>query len=451
MKNKFVTLLLSCIIAFGLWAYVVTNVSVTDSTSLHNVPVVFQNEGALTGRNLMLTEGTSQTVTLNITGTRSEILKLRPDNVSVVVDLSRIYDAGRRSVEYTVNYPSGVVSGDFEYTADKPRITLTVEEWVEKDVPVYYGYEGKVGEGYMVDYESIYMDYRRIRVSGPASMVEPIKQARFTVFLDGLTQSLDQDYEYTLCDEEGNPVEVENVEYVRTDVEKIHLKLDIQRYKTIKLKLDVLDGAGATEETSTILLDTDKIVVSGPDELLEALDQVVLGTLDLAEIKSAAKLTFPVTLPNGVINRSGVENVNVSVSFPALITKTFTITNIQPVNVPADTVASVVTRQINVKIRGPRSMVQRMQPSDISVTVDFGDMQAGATVTRQPNVTVSANFPEVGILECSPVTISLQEKPPETEPPETEPPETEPSTGPEAKTDTDPNGKPGTQKNGTTG
>ena len=88
MKSKFGTLLLSVLIACGLWAYVVTNVSVTDTTSLHNVPVVFQNEGALTERNLMLTGGTSQTVTLNITGTRSEILKLRPDNVSVVVDLS---------------------------------------------------------------------------------------------------------------------------------------------------------------------------------------------------------------------------------------------------------------------------------------------------------------------------------------------------------------------------
>lgn len=447
MKSKFGTLLLSVIIAFGLWAYVVTNVSVTDTTSLHNVPVVFQNEGALTGRNLMLTDGTAQTVTLNITGTRSEILKLRPDNVSVVVDLSRIYDAGRQNVGYVVNYPSDVVSGDFEYTADKTRIFLTVEEYVEKYVNVFFDYQGQVAEGYMVDFESVQVNHRRVLVSGPASMVEPISQAKVTVSLDGLTESLDQDFAYLLCDEEGNPVEVSNVDYVKTDVENIHLNLDIQRYKQVQLKLDVVDGGGATEETTSIVLDTESIMVSGPAALLENLDTLSVGSVNLAEIKETVKLTFPVTLPNGVTNRSGVESVTATVSFPALSTKTFTITNIQPVNVPADTVETVVTKQINVKIRGPRSVIQRMQPSDISVSVDFSSLQVGATVTLQPIVTISADYPGVGLMEVGAVTISLQEKPPETIPPETTPPEAEPQNDPNA----DPTVNPEKDKNGTTG
>lgn len=413
MKDKILSALVAIVIAFGLWTYVVTNVSVEDTTTIHNVPVVFQNEGALTGRNLMLTEGTAQTVNLTITGTRSEILKLNNNNVSVIVDLSRIYDAGHQSVQYTVNYPADAVITTFEYTADKPRISLTVEEQVSKTVDVYHSYTGQVAEGYMADYESVVMDTRKVVVTGPASVVDRVAQARFTISLDGLTAPLDQDYEYTLCDAEGNPVEVPNVEFVHTDVEKIHVNLSVQRYKEIQLKVKVNDGGGATEETSSIVLEMETITVSGTDDVLENLEYLEIGEINLAELKSETMLVFPINMPAGVTNRTGVEMVSVKVSFPALVTKTYTISNILPVNVPAGAEAAVVTKQVSVTVRGPKTMIQRMQASDITVTVDFGDMGIGSTVTKPPVVTVSANYPDVGILEYGHVTVSLQELPPE--------------------------------------
>lgn len=416
MKDKILTFLLAAVIAFGLWIYVVTNVSVEDTTTIHNVPVVFQNEGALTGRSLMLTEGSAQTVNLTITGTRSEILKLNNNNVSVIVDLSRIYDAGRQSVQYSVNYPADAVTTTFEYTADKPRISLTVEEQISKTVDVLHSYTGQVAEGYMADYETMVMDTRKIVVTGPASVVNQMAQARFDISLDGLTAPLDQDYEYTLCDAEGNPVEVPNVEFVHTDVEKIHVSMSIQRYKEIQLRVKVIDGGGATEETSSIVLDLETIMVSGTDEVLEDLEFLEVGEINLAEQKNDTVLQFPITMPSGVTNRTGVETVSVKLSFPALVTKTFTISNIQSVNVPADAEGVVVTKQVSVTVRGPRSIIQRMQASDITVTVDFSDMAIGSTVTKQPVVTVSANYPGVGILENGHVTVSLQELP--TEPPE---------------------------------
>lgn len=426
MKSKILTALLSIVIAFGLWTYVVTNVSVEDTTTIHNVPVVFQNEGALAGRSLMLTAGTSQTVNLTITGTRSEILKLNNNNVSVIVDLSGIYDAGLQSVQYTVNYPADAVTTTFEHTADKSRISLTVEEQVSKAVDVFHSYTGQVAEGYMADYETVTMDTRKVTVTGPASVVDKITQARFTISLDGLTAPLDQDYEYTLCDAEGNPVEVPNVEFVHTDVEKIHVNLSVQRYKEIALTVKVNDGGGATEETSSIVLDMETIMVSGTDEVLAELEALEVGEINLAEIKDTTTLTFPITMPAGVINRTGVEEVHVNISFPALVTKTFTISNIQAANVPAGTEGIVVTKQVSVTVRGPRSIIQRMQASDITVAVDFADMEIGSTVTKQPAVSVSANYPGVGILENGHVTITLQELPQETEPLPIDEPPTEP-------------------------
>ena len=110
MENKIIAGLFALVVAFGLWTYVVNNVSKEDTMSLENVPVVFQNEGALENHGLIMTEGVGQTVDLTITGTRNELMKLHSGNVAVVVNLSQLYDAGRQSVSYTVHYPAEVNS-----------------------------------------------------------------------------------------------------------------------------------------------------------------------------------------------------------------------------------------------------------------------------------------------------------------------------------------------------
>ena len=40
MKNKLSTLILSLLIAFGMWIYVITSVSPGSEETFHNIPVV---------------------------------------------------------------------------------------------------------------------------------------------------------------------------------------------------------------------------------------------------------------------------------------------------------------------------------------------------------------------------------------------------------------------------
>ena len=47
MKSKVTSVLLSLLIAFGLWLYVVTNVSQEADVTIYNVPVVLEGETLL--------------------------------------------------------------------------------------------------------------------------------------------------------------------------------------------------------------------------------------------------------------------------------------------------------------------------------------------------------------------------------------------------------------------
>ena len=95
-RNKLYSVLLSVAIAFGLWLYVVSNVSETDDNTFYNIPVVMEGESVLTERNLMITSKSASTVSLNISGARNDLNKINSGNITVKVDLSSITEPGEK-------------------------------------------------------------------------------------------------------------------------------------------------------------------------------------------------------------------------------------------------------------------------------------------------------------------------------------------------------------------
>ena len=74
MKSKAWSLLLSVVLATGLWMYVITTVSPNSKTTVQDIPVVFEGESwLLENRNLMITDGMETTVDLDVSGNRSDI------------------------------------------------------------------------------------------------------------------------------------------------------------------------------------------------------------------------------------------------------------------------------------------------------------------------------------------------------------------------------------------
>ena len=66
MKKKILYILLSVLIAFSIWAYVITTVSPEWEETYESIPVILNNEQALHGRDLMLDDSKIPTVTLRM-------------------------------------------------------------------------------------------------------------------------------------------------------------------------------------------------------------------------------------------------------------------------------------------------------------------------------------------------------------------------------------------------
>ena len=278
MKNRFGSILLSIVIAFGLWLYVITYVSPNSEETYYNIPVVLEGESVLNERGLMCTSTSSSTVSLQLAGARSDLIKVNQNNITVKANLSAITEPGQKiNLRYTISYPGNVAQNAFE-TLSQSDFYVDVEYRRVKDVPVVVQYDGTRSEDYLYDTENVQLDYSTVNVIGPASVADKIQQAVIEVDLTDQVESISESYRYTLCDAEGNPVDAAEI---TTDVEEIHLDMKIQRIKELKLVAQVTYGGGATEENTTITVNPASIRVTGSDAALAELgDSYTLAEID---------------------------------------------------------------------------------------------------------------------------------------------------------------------------
>ncbi len=407
-RNKLYAALLSVAIAFGLWLYVVSNVSQEDDATFYNIPVSMVGESVLTERNLMITGISSSTVTLHLSGTRSDLYQLNSSNITVQVNLSEIYEAGDRiALSYSISYPGDVSSDGIVVESRSPSyIYVDVDYRRTKEIPVEIQYTGTRSGDYLYDTENAELDYTTVTVIGPAEVADQIEYALIEVDLTDRTESISESFRYTLCDANGEPVDAEQI---TTNVEEIRLEMQIQRIQALTLAVDVIYGGGATVENTTVTIEPETIRVSGGEAVLEELgESYTLGSVNLVDLeKSSNELTYTITLPDGVTNQTGVSEATVSVSFTGLKTKEFTVDNFECINVPEGMEAEIISASLTVKVRGPSAEIEALTEEDITVVVDFSNAEVG-TATYGVSVVFAADFANVGALRTASITATVQ-------------------------------------------
>lgn len=407
MKSKIGSIVLAVVIAFGLWLYVITVENPQKEQTYSGVPVRISGEAFLADRGLMITSGTDSTVTIRVSGGRSALSKLSSSSIVCEADVSNISKPGEHVVTYGVSYPDSFANGVLKTTSRSPdSITLTVEEKITKTLEIEPVYVGAMPEEYWANKEEAVLDNESITISGPKSIMDQITKAIITVDLTDRTQSFSEVYRPKLCNDEGEPVDLKGM--VEANVGEVRLELWIQRFKEVELRLNVVDGGGATENTSSIDIIPKTIRISGSETVLESLEYINLGTLKLGELESDTEQVYEINLPDGVNNLSGVTEATVRVSFPMLLTREFKVDNIQAVNVPEGMETVFLTQSLTVKLRGPASIVQTMSSSDVTVTVDFANVEAG-TATMKANIVISSRFLGVGEIGTYIVSATLRE------------------------------------------
>lgn len=407
-RNKLLLLLLSVVISFALWLYVITVVSPESEDTFYNVPVVLQGDTVLNDRGFMLLMEEKPTVTLTLTGNRSDLIKLNSSNITLTADLSKIYEEGEHELLYSISYPGDVPSGAVAVMRKDPgSIPVTVERKItDKPVDVVIDDGGtNVGKGYLI--QDTKLDYEQILISGPASVVNDIAMARINVDYTDRTKTFGEDFFITLCDEEGNPVDSK---WVEVDRSSVFLEVVVHQVKEIPLTVTVVEGGGATLETTKVTVDPQIITVSGTEADLKDLEELDLGKVDLSEYDADTELEFEIKLPSGVEAVDDTTTAKVTVDFLDLEIREMTVTRFETKNVPEGMEAKVMVKELKISIRGPKLVVDNLAEEDVWIVVDLTDAKTGNSNVDAQVVVANAKNSGAGALGKYQVLISLTEE-----------------------------------------
>lgn len=416
MKSKILFIAFSVLAAFGLWLYVISVVSPGSEETYYNIPIALQNENILDERDLMITSELP-TVNLTLSGNRTDLNKLDSNNINVLVNMASIEAAGTHNLPYTVTYPGAVNGNDITRIGQSTNtIKLTVENRITKTLtldnakaedPENYiniQWVGKVDDGCIEDRDNVKVEPGAINITGPESVVSKITQAKIQVNLDGHHAQFTENYVYELCDKDGNPVDAA---MVSTNAEDLQVTVNVFRMKEIELNVKVNYAGGATEDNTTITQSHTKITVSGKPEALENLSVLELGSIDLDKLLEDETFTFPIELPEGVVNETGVAEVTVEVAFGDLKVRTLNVTNITALNVPEGMQVEWITEVVPVTVRGPSLLIDAISEKDVKIQVDFKDSQMGIAKLHADIVLVE-KYKDAGIIDKNSYLVSAE-------------------------------------------
>ena len=409
-RNKLGALALSFAIALSLWMYVRTYVKPDYEQTFYNVPVALEGGPKLAERQLMLLSEEEYEVNIKVHGNRQDVSKINSGNIQLVANLADIYEPGEHNLTYTIIYPGDVPTGSVSAERNPDRVRVVVARKKTKEIPVKVVYEGDVPADYIKDTAAMELDYTYVEITGPEEVVDKIDHAAVTVQCSGRTESIYESYRYALRDSDDKPVDAE---YITTSVSEVKVYLPISMVKKIPLTLTLVDGGGATAETTKLVIEPKEISVSGSEAALNALPELNLGTIELDQITQDTTREFEINLPEGVQNVSNLSTAKVTISFPKLATREFTITEFTPLNLPAGMAWEPLTKQLTITVRGLKSEVQRLNAADILVQVDLTGVENTAAV--EPTIRFPENLSSLGEVGSYSISVQITPEPPATE------------------------------------
>ena len=121
LKNKKVLMLLSLLVAVGLWVYVMGNVDPDTVEKIAGVKVEMEGTGTLQDAELHAVLNSPKVVTGTIEGRRSKVSKTKKKGVKAYIDVSTC-DYGRNETDIYVRLPEGVTGVSVENVSSETAV-----------------------------------------------------------------------------------------------------------------------------------------------------------------------------------------------------------------------------------------------------------------------------------------------------------------------------------------
>lgn len=410
LSRRFWMKLLSLVMAILLWNYVVTsNTSLTRSKIINNVSGYVTGQPTLTTYGLALLSDPAEDlsdITVTVDVAQSHYSQASRDSVQVMADLSSVRTAGTQEVPLKATSTYGRVTSILPET-----ITMTFETLDSRLIPVNVELAGVRSKDCW--YNINRTNPSAVTVSGAASVVRSISQARVYTDVTGASASYVRAEPYVLLDAEGK--EIDQSRLTRSS-SSITVSTDV--YPTRELPVstaieDVVTGRVAEGyEIAEITVQPEIITVAAEQNLLEGITEMLIEPISVEGLSQSFSARARIAELSDFKNVS-TQQVYVNVTIREEdVSEWIANTNLNFVGKAENLQLEWQQSEIQVYVTGPRSAIEALKKDGILITVNLTDLGPGsyACPLRFP----TENYPDVSFEpEMSDINITLTEVPAE--------------------------------------
>ena len=381
-RRKWLFIVVSVLLAFLIWFYIDSSEGNPVTITVTDVPIEFLNEEtSLANKGLMLVSGYDTTVDLELELPRTMVYRFDPEEIRLVADLSLINAAGSQSLTYSVIYPPRISSRNITVKSPAVRtVRVTAGELFRTEVPIRCKVVGSVADGYVPGNVTLLPE--KLELRGQQADVMQVSYAQVTLDVTGAKSTVVELLDYELYGYDDTLIENDRIHPASASIQAT---MHVTSVKDVPLTVDFTEAPGIRLSSFDFGLDHEFIKLSGEASVLDRVDEITLGAVNLSDMLAGEKVfTYEVTIPEGLNNLSGFNMVTLRIGPRSMSTSTVAATDIRYENYAGESSVIVNTESIPVTLIGDRETLREVTSQDLSVVADLSELSEGSGTYTVP-------------------------------------------------------------------
>lgn len=399
LEKKRIVITISVIISFIIWLSVTIVQNPTREQTFNDVSATISIDNTVASEMGLgiVTDLSAQKFSVTVSGPNYVVSSLRPEDIALSASVVDVNAAGTYTLDIIGSTNSSKTG--YTFTSITPStIDVTFDYFDTKEFTVEPKVIGvSATEGLVCGEATVYdTQQSTIKITGPRTTIDKINTVSALVQTSetiGTSKTYDSDlvlydsdgniiYRYSSDGRiiDGNDNEItsisSNLSLSFTGVKVTQL---IYKKATVPCKVSFTNlPAGLSEDDISYKLNISKVTIKGTPEIVDTVNEITLAPIDFRNVSTTSnKFEISATLPNGVKFDENIGFFEIEVDVSDYSVVTLDIKNIRCIGVGSSLTAKIDSVIKNVKICGPKSVINKLKSTDLYAIADLTDKTAG--------------------------------------------------------------------------
>lgn len=368
-RNNITIRIVSIIIAFFMWTYVMNKENPQTTKDFPNIQVTYLNQNYLSEAELEIMEPTEAKVTVRLSGRRSDLNSINPNDIIVQADLYG-YSEGMNRVPVEVRVPENVAVK----SVSPQYIQLKLDSIITKEFKISLKTTGKTEDGHTPGEGDVRPS--TVLIKGPRTWVNSVDKVIATLDLSNVNSDIKTSRPVRVLNDKDE--EVRNITKEPSTVEII---MPILGTKNIpvrpRLKGTPLDGYSITD----IQMNPASINVKGRKEIIKDIEFFETEPIDVEAINRTKEVPVNIVLPEGVELMDNELRPLAKINVEKIIERDMELDTSKITFINLDTSHIVdktnIPEKISITIRGTQSKIDALTDKDVTLYCDLSGLEKG--------------------------------------------------------------------------